>query len=172
LRSTAILFCALLFTSPAGAATCGGDFSAFLSAMSREAAAAGISRTVIDSAFAGLTPDGAVLAFDRRQRGTFRKSFEDYAATRVVPARINRARQLMKPRSRPASQGCRSGCMARAIHLTQIDDTGTVVRGRQTDPVRLSGQPSNLGVDSFRTCRRVLPGVGHRISSRLAVVSA
>jgi membrane-bound lytic murein transglycosylase B len=54
--------------------------------MSREAAAAGISRTVIDSAFAGLTQDGAVLAFDRRQRGTFRKSFEEYAATRVVPA--------------------------------------------------------------------------------------
>jgi membrane-bound lytic murein transglycosylase B len=64
--------------------------------MSSEAAAAGISRTVIDSAFAGLTQDGAVLAFDRRQRGTFRKSFEEYAATRVVPARINRARQLMQ----------------------------------------------------------------------------
>jgi membrane-bound lytic murein transglycosylase B len=64
--------------------------------MSREAAAAGISRTVIDSAFAGVTQDGSVLAFDRRQRGTFRKSFEEYAATRVVPARINRARQLMQ----------------------------------------------------------------------------
>jgi lytic murein transglycosylase len=96
LRSTAILFCALFLTSPAAAATCGGDFNTFLSAMSREAAAAGISRTVIDSAFAGLTQDGAVLAFDRRQRGTFRKSFEEYAATRVVPARINRARQLMQ----------------------------------------------------------------------------
>jgi lytic murein transglycosylase len=36
------------------------------------------------------------VAFDRRQRGTFRKSFEEYAATRVVPARINRARQLMQ----------------------------------------------------------------------------
>src|SRR5580692_2883560 len=95
-RSSAILLCALLFAAPARAATCGGDFNAFLSAMSREAAAAGISRTVIDSAFAGLTPDAAVLSFDRRQRGTFRKSFEEYAATRVVPARINRARQLMQ----------------------------------------------------------------------------
>jgi membrane-bound lytic murein transglycosylase B len=36
-----------------------------------------------------------VLTFDRRQRNTFRKSFE-YAATRVVPARINRARRLMQ----------------------------------------------------------------------------
>src|SRR5215470_19008177 len=55
LRSTAILFCGLLFAAPAGAATCGGDFNGFLAAMSREAAGAGISRMVIDSAFAGLT---------------------------------------------------------------------------------------------------------------------
>jgi lytic murein transglycosylase len=82
--------------APASAARCGGDFNAFLSAMARDAAAAGISRAVIDSAFAGLTPDPRVLAFDRRQRGTFRKSFEQYAATRVVPARINRARKLMQ----------------------------------------------------------------------------
>src|SRR5882672_3960177 len=95
LRSLAIQLCILLFAAPAGAATCGGDFNAFLSAMGREAAAAGVSRAVIDSAFAGVTLDPAVLAFDRRQRGTFRKSFEDYAATRVIPARVNRARQLM-----------------------------------------------------------------------------
>jgi lytic murein transglycosylase len=96
LRPTTILFCILFFAVPAGAATCGGDFNAFLSAMSREAAAAGISRAVIDSAFAGVTEDAAVLSFDRRQRGTFRKSFEEYAATRVVPARISRAKQLMQ----------------------------------------------------------------------------
>ena len=100
-RSIAILFCALLVAAPiaaapAGAAPCGGDFNAFLAAMGREAAAAGISRGVIDSAFAGVTLDGAVLAFDRRQRGTFRKSFEEYARTRVVPARINRAHGLMQ----------------------------------------------------------------------------
>ena len=82
--------------APANAAQCGGDFRTFLAAMAREAAAAGISRAVIDSAFAGLTPDPAVLAFDRRQRGTFRKTFEEYAATRIVPVRINRARKLMK----------------------------------------------------------------------------
>ena len=95
LRSLAILFCVSLFATPAAAAPCGGDFNAFLSAMGRDAAAAGVSRAVIDGAFAGLTLDPAVLAFDRRQRGTFRKSFEDYAATRVIPARVNRAKQLM-----------------------------------------------------------------------------
>ena len=96
LRSLGIPFCTLLLAAPASAATRGGDFNAFLSAMAREAAAAGISRSVVDSAFAGLTPDGAVLAFDRRQRGTFRKSFEEYASTRVIPARIKRAKQLMQ----------------------------------------------------------------------------
>jgi lytic murein transglycosylase len=96
LRSLAILSCTLVFAAPADAATCGGDFNTFLSAMARDAAAAGISRTVIDSTFVGVTVDPAVLAFDRRQRGTFRKSFEQYAATRVIPARINRARGLMQ----------------------------------------------------------------------------
>jgi lytic murein transglycosylase len=95
-RSLASLFCILLFATPAAAATCGGDFNTFLSAISREATAAGISQRTIDSAFSGLTADGAVLAFDRRQRSTFRKSFEDYAATRVVPVRVARAKQLMQ----------------------------------------------------------------------------
>ena len=95
-RPLALLLCALLFATPAGAATCGGDFNTFLAAMGREAAAAGVSRSVIDSAFAGVTLDPAVLAFDRRQRGTFRKSFEEYARTRVIPARINRAKGLMQ----------------------------------------------------------------------------
>lgn len=81
-RVFAALLCTLALAAPARAAPCGGDFNAFLSAMGREAASAGVPRTVIDQAFAGVTPDPAVLAFDRRQRGTFRKSFEDYAATR------------------------------------------------------------------------------------------
>ena len=95
---TAILLTGLLlaFAAPAGAAQCGGDFDGFIAAMAREAQGAGVSRAVVDQAFAGLTPDPAVLAFDRRQRGTFRKSFEDYARTRVIPARIKRATTLMQ----------------------------------------------------------------------------
>jgi lytic murein transglycosylase len=95
-RSLAILSCTLFLAAPAAAAPCSGDFNTFMSAMAREAAAAGVSRSVIDGAFAGVTPDPAVLAFDRRQRGTFRKSFEEYARTRVIPARINRAKGLMQ----------------------------------------------------------------------------
>jgi lytic murein transglycosylase len=66
-----------------------------MAAMAQEAQAAGVSRATIDGAFAGVAPDGAVLAFDRRQRGTFRKSFEEYAATRVTAGRIKTGRALL-----------------------------------------------------------------------------
>jgi lytic murein transglycosylase len=95
-RLLTIFIFTLLLAAPAAAAQCGGDFHVFIAAISREAQSAGISREVIGSAFAGVTLDPAVLAFDRRQRGMFHaKSFEQYAATRVVPARINRGKQLM-----------------------------------------------------------------------------
>src|SRR5512143_2356115 len=96
-RLIASIFFVLLLAAPARAAQCGGDFNAFLSAMGRDAQAAGVSRSVIDQAFAGVTLDQAVLSFDRRQRGMFHaKSFEVYAATRVIPARIKRAKGLMQ----------------------------------------------------------------------------
>jgi lytic murein transglycosylase len=84
-----------LFATPALAASCGGNFNTFLGQMAREAQSDGVSQGVISSAFAGLAQDQAVLAFDRRQRGMFHsKSFEEYASTRVIPARLNRARKL------------------------------------------------------------------------------
>lgn len=85
----------LLLAAPAQAAQCGGDFATFLAAFGREAQAHGVSRAVIDQAFAGVTLDPNVLAFDRRQRYTFRKSFEQYASTRVTGPRISRAKALM-----------------------------------------------------------------------------
>ena len=91
------LFATLFIAAHARAAQCGGDFNTFLSAMGREAQAAGVSRDVIAQAFAGVTIDQAVLSFDRRQRGMFHaKSFEEYASTRVIPARIKRAKGLMQ----------------------------------------------------------------------------
>src|SRR5664280_1534724 len=86
----------LLFAAPASAAKCGGDFNTFIAAMAREAQAAGVSQAVIGQAFAGVTLDQNVLSFDRRQKGMFHaKSFEEYAATRVIPARLKRAKGLM-----------------------------------------------------------------------------
>jgi lytic murein transglycosylase len=86
----------LVATGPALAAQCGGDFQTFVANVSREASAQGISRSVIDSALGGVTQDGAVLAFDRRQRGTFNKSFEQYVATRVGPGRIRTGKAMLQ----------------------------------------------------------------------------
>ena len=83
------------FASPALAARCGGDFNAFVASMAQEARAAGVSQDVIDSAFAGVTQDQAVLSFDRRQRGTFNKTFEQYVSTRVGPGRIAIGKQML-----------------------------------------------------------------------------
>jgi lytic murein transglycosylase len=95
-KITAVVILAATFLSaPAYAAKCGGDFSTFINAIAREAQAAGVSAAVVNQALGGVTPDPAVLAFDKRQRYTFKKSFEDYARTRVIPARIKRAKSLM-----------------------------------------------------------------------------
>ena len=86
----------LTLAAPASAAQCGGSYEGFLAQMQHDALAAGVNQQTINAAFAGLSADQTVLAFDRRQHGMFHsKSFEDYARTRVIPARINRAKQLM-----------------------------------------------------------------------------
>jgi lytic murein transglycosylase len=92
----AILFGTVIATGPAYAARCGGDFNSFVATMSAEAQAAGISPAVISQALSGVTQDPAVLNFDRRQRGTFKKTFEQYVSTRVGPGRINMGRQMLQ----------------------------------------------------------------------------
>jgi lytic murein transglycosylase len=86
----------LALSAPARAAQCGGDFNSFVASMSREAQAAGISQAVISQALGGVTLDQAVLNFDRRQRGTFNKSFEQYVATRVGAGRIKTGRAMLQ----------------------------------------------------------------------------
>src|SRR5438046_3849829 len=92
----AIFLGAVICSSPTYAARSGGDSTAFVQSMSQEAAAAGVSQAVISQAFAGITQDPAVLAFDRRQRGTFNKTFEQYVSTRVGPGRINIGRAMLQ----------------------------------------------------------------------------
>jgi lytic murein transglycosylase len=91
-----VIFGALLAASPALAARCGGDFNSFVASMSQEAAAAGISQGVISQALGGVQQDMGVLSFDRRQRGTFNKTFEQYVSTRVGPGRINGGRAMLQ----------------------------------------------------------------------------
>ena len=96
-RILTVLAATFFLATPALAAKCGGDFNAFVAAMGREAQSQGVTHATIDQAFAGITQDQAVLAFDRRQKGMFHaKSFEEYASTRVIPARIKRAQGLMQ----------------------------------------------------------------------------
>ena len=64
--------------------------------MSAEAASAGISPGVIAQALGGVQQDMGVLAFDRRQRGTFTKTFEQYVSTRVGSGRINGGRAMLQ----------------------------------------------------------------------------
>ena len=77
--------------------------------MSREAQAAGVSRGVIDQAFAGVTSDPAVLSFDRRQRGTFRKTFEEYVADPGRTNRVKRGQRMM------AKHGALLGARRKAV---------------------------------------------------------
>jgi lytic murein transglycosylase len=95
LRLTAVL-ATLTVASPAFAARCGGDFNSLLASKSADAQAAGISQGVVSAAFSGLTEDSAVLNFDRRQRYTFNKSFEQYVSTRVGAGRINGGRAMLQ----------------------------------------------------------------------------
>jgi lytic murein transglycosylase len=92
----AVLFGALMVNSPALAARCGGDFNAFVQNISADAQAGGISPSVVSSALGGVQQDPAVLSFDRRQRGTFNRSFEHYVSTRVGPGRINTGRAMLQ----------------------------------------------------------------------------
>jgi len=91
-----VFFGALLSAVPCYAARCGGNFNSFIQSFSQDAAGAGISQDVISAALGGVQQDGGVLAFDRRQRYTFNKAFEQYVATRVGPGRINGGRALLQ----------------------------------------------------------------------------
>ena len=96
-RLLAAFLMTLALAAPASAAQCGGSFNHFLGQMARDAEAHGISRSVVNAAFSGLTANPKVMAFDRRQAHAFRRegSFEKFAATRVTTARLRRASKLM-----------------------------------------------------------------------------
>src|SRR4030088_3022138 len=92
----AVVFGTVIAAGPAFAARCGGDFNSFVQNISAEDAVAGMSPSVVASALGGVPQDMAVLAFDRRQRYTFNKSFEQYVSTRVGPGRINGGRAMLQ----------------------------------------------------------------------------
>jgi lytic murein transglycosylase len=92
----AVFLAAFTLATPSHAARCGGDFGSFVQNISADAQAAGVSANVVSAALGGVTEDGAVLSFDRRQRYTFNKTFEQYVSTRVGPGRINGGRAMLQ----------------------------------------------------------------------------
>jgi lytic murein transglycosylase len=95
LRAAAFV-AALSLAAPAHAVRCGGDFNVFVQGFSAQAVAGGVSQAVVGEALGGVLQDGGVLAFDRRQRYTFNKTFEQYVATRVGAGRINGGRAMLQ----------------------------------------------------------------------------
>ena len=95
-RFTAAFLISVAFAAPAFAAKCGGKFESFIAEFRREAAQKGIPQNVLREAFDDIEYDPKVMAFDRRQRNTFKRSWEDYARTRVTEARVKRAKNLLK----------------------------------------------------------------------------
>ena len=103
--------------------------------MARDAQAQGVSPQVIAQGFAGVAPDQNVLSFDRRQKGMFHaKSFEEYARTRVIPARISRAKRLhAAPRAiaRPHRAAIRRAARVASMAIwTMESDNGTGDMGK------------------------------------------
>ena len=90
--------CALPFLPlPALAAQCGDDasgFDAWLQAFRTEAAAQGISQRAL-AALNGVTYATQVISLDRRQGGTFGKTFEEFGLPRIAQ-RMNKAKQMMQ----------------------------------------------------------------------------
>ena len=100
-----------------------------------EARLPGISQAVICQALSGVTQDPAVLAFDRRQRGTFNKSFEQYVSTRVGPGRINAAGRCCSGmrrccRASSSSSACRRRSWSRSGGWRSISARATSARCR------------------------------------------
>ena len=82
---------ALVLSTPAAAAPCGGDFGAFLETMEAEAIAAGVPADAAAAFFKGAKQDPKVLKADRSQ-GVFRKTFLDFSQSLISKQRLSTAR--------------------------------------------------------------------------------
>lgn len=83
----------VLAVAPAWAES--APFDAWLGDFRREAAGRGVSPGVLDKALGGLQPIERVIELDRRQP-EFTQTFWRYMDSRITPARIERARKLLR----------------------------------------------------------------------------
>lgn len=70
-----------------------GEFESFIAALWPDAAARGISRKTFEAAFAGVTPDPAIIALTHKQ-SEFVKPIWSYLDDAVAPARLARGRAV------------------------------------------------------------------------------
>jgi len=95
LKAFALSTLLAISAAPAFAATCGtGAFESWLEDFKKEAAASGISQTIIAASLAGVTLDKAVLARDHSQK-VFSQTFEEFSG-RMVPPRLTRGSNMLK----------------------------------------------------------------------------
>ncbi|MGC1503232.1 MAG: lytic murein transglycosylase [Sulfitobacter sp.] len=73
------------------AAECGGSFSSFIGGLKSEAVANGFAQPTVDTFFAGIRQDPAVLQADRKQ-GVFQLPFVDFSRRLISDDRIKRGR--------------------------------------------------------------------------------
>jgi lytic murein transglycosylase len=73
-----------------------GEFSTFVQAFRRYAAANGITEATLNTAFAGVAYSQRVISFDRGQRATFRQTFEEFSARMINQNRLNRGAQMLR----------------------------------------------------------------------------
>lgn len=83
----ALLVLVLVFASLSVQSEPSDSFSAFLATLWPDAAKEGITRATFDTAFAGLTPDAAVVAARRRQP-EYGKPFGAYLTSLLSPGRV------------------------------------------------------------------------------------
>ena len=94
---------ALMTASPAAAASCGrgaDGFDGWLQQFKQEAAAQGISRSVVESALSNVSYDEDVISHDRGQRA-FGQSFATFSSRHITAYGIKKGRNLLKRYAEP-----------------------------------------------------------------------
>ena len=89
--------------TPASAASCGrgpDGFDSWLQGFKQEAASAGISRSVIESALSNVSYDDNVISHDRGQRA-FGQSFATFSAKHITAYGLKKGRALLRRYAEP-----------------------------------------------------------------------
>ena len=97
---------AAALAAPAAAASCGrgaDGFDAWLQSFKQEAASAGISRSVIESALANVSYDDNVISHDRGQRA-FGQSFAVFSSRHITAYGIKKGKGLLRKYAEPLAE--------------------------------------------------------------------